>query len=998
MATRRQIVSAKVISGLMLLIFVEGGLALDPKKAITQYHLDIWTEREGLPQGSVQTITQTHDGYLWIGTRDGLARFDGVSFTVFRGETTAGLAANDIRALCEDKGGQLWVGTFNGGLSCYADGKFRSYTTQDGLPSNGVLDIFQDRRGNLWFGTWNGLARWDSGRFIHYGTAQGLVGDGRSICEDARGRLWVATDGALNHLRGDRFEMESRGVKLPESPFRKVYAGRDGVLWIATVGEGLLSLQDDKGTFYTKREGLPDNKVQTVFEDRNGNIWIGTWSGLCRLQDGTFATLTRQDGLPHDYVQALYEDWEGNLWIGTRGGGLARLRDGKFSNYTTREGLAHNFGKCVFEDREGTLWVGTHGGGLSRYQDKRFTNFTTDDGLASQYVWAIEQDQDGNIWVGTGRPAGLHVFKDGRFKAYGARQGLCVRNGIRAIAADNEGNLWIGGDSGGLCRFRAGEFTCFTTQDGLPSNSIRVIRPDRSGDLWIGTSDGLCRYRQGQFTRYTTDDGLAHNAVYAIFQDSEGVLWIGTQGGLSRYADGRFRSYTSRDGLFQNVIYQILEDDRNTLWMSSNRGIFSISKQAIVDFDRGRIHSLPCIAYGIADGMKSVQCEGANQPAGYKSRDGKLWFPTANGVTMIDPRNVRVNPQPPPVLVEQVWVGKQRLDPRSPARLSPGAREFRFQYTALSFTAPEKVLFKYKLEGLDDKWVDAETRRIAFYNEIPPGDYRFRVIACNSDGVWNEAGAVFAFALAPHFHQTAWFYALCGLMTVVAGWSFHRHRMKQARAQFSLVLAERTRIARELHDTLAQGFAGIAFQLEAVATRLGEAPAQAQQHLNLALRMVRHSLAEARRSVMNLRSAALENGDLAKALAETARLMLADRPVELELKSTGVVRPLAPKIENNLLRIGQEAITNSFKYAHAGKIRIELAYEPHRVTLKVQDDGAGFDLANLSASDGIHFGLLGMQERAKQMGARLQVHSRPRNGTEVVVEVPLNPVLSSSTA
>ncbi|HTE89095.1 MAG TPA: two-component regulator propeller domain-containing protein, partial [Terriglobales bacterium] len=311
MATRSQIASAKVISGLMLAIWVDSALALDPTKAITQYHLDIWTEREGLPQGSVQAITQTHDGYLWIGTRDGLSRFDGVTFTTFRAETTAGLLANDIRALCEDSAKQLWIGTFNGGLSCYSDGRFKSYTTKDGLPSVGVLDIFQDRNGKVWFGTWNGLAHREAGRFITYGTGEGLVGgDVRSICEDSRGQLLVATGDALNRLAGDRFEPAIKAARLPESPLRKVHTGGDGTLWIATIGEGLFSLRDDRGKVYTKREGLPDNKVETVLQDRNGNTWIGTWSGLCRLQNQSFATLCRQDGLPHDYIQALHEDWE----------------------------------------------------------------------------------------------------------------------------------------------------------------------------------------------------------------------------------------------------------------------------------------------------------------------------------------------------------------------------------------------------------------------------------------------------------------------------------------------------------------------------------------------------------------------------------------------------------------------------------------------------------------------------------------------------------------
>jgi signal transduction histidine kinase len=306
----------------------------------------------------------------------------------------------------------------------------------------------------------------------------------------------------------------------------------------------------------------------------------------------------------------------------------------------------------------------------------------------------------------------------------------------------------------------------------------------------------------------------------------------------------------------------------------------------------------------------------------------------------------------------------------------------------LSFAAPEKVLFKYRLEGLDKTWVNAETRRVAFYNEIPPGDYRFRVIGCNSDGVWNEMGATFAFALAPHFYQTIWFYALCVIAVGFAGWSFHRQRMARARAQFSLVLAERTRIARDLHDTLAQGFAGIAFQLEAVATRLTEAPSQAQQHLNLALQMVRHSLAEARRSVMNLRSPALENGDLGTALAETARHMIAGKPVDVQLKIFGTKHPLPGKTENELLHIGQEAITNSLKYAHASRIEIELNYEAAGVTLRIGDDGQGFDQHETGEDGEKHFGLLGMRERAKQMGARLSIQSERGKGTEVLVEVP----------
>src|SRR5439155_5525579 len=391
------------------------------------------------------------------------------------------------------------------------------------------------------------------------------------------------------------------------------------------------------------------------YQDSDGNLWIATWNGLSRLTDGKIANYSKQEGLPHNLVGELYEDAERSLWIGTHGGGLARLRDAKLRVYTTREGLANNFAKSVFAGRDGTLWIGTEGGGLSRYNAGKCTNYTVENGLPSNFVLTIGEDRVGNIWVGTAYPSALCEFNaDGRFTAYTRSQGFPIKYRTRSVFGDRDGNLWIGGSGGGLCRYRDGAFSCYSLLDGLPSELIRVIAQDRDGNLWVGTNDGLCRYRDGKFTVFTTRDGLAHNAVYSVYEAGDGTLWWGTQRGLSRYQGGEFRTYRSQDGLIQNIIYQIIEDDQQTLWMSSNRGIFSLAKQAVEDFEQGRIQSLPCVGYGLADGLKSTQCEGGTKPAGLRTQVGRLWFPSVHGVAVIDPKAIRRNLRPAPVLIEQV--------------------------------------------------------------------------------------------------------------------------------------------------------------------------------------------------------------------------------------------------------------------------------------------------------------------------------------------------------
>jgi ligand-binding sensor domain-containing protein len=671
-------------------------------------------------------------------------------------------------------------------------------------------------------------------------------------------------------MTGGKFTTFSTRDGLAGNVVRAIIEDRDGGLWIAT-GDGLNRLKDGRFTTYTTRDGLADNSVLSLLEDSQGNLWIGTAGGLNRFIKGSFARYGVKEGLSADRVASICEDREGSLWIGTYEGGLNRLKNGRFTSYAVEDGLADNIVRPVYQDRAGELWIGT-ARGLSRFSAGKFTTYTKTEGLADNSILSLCGDCSGGLWVGTND--GLSRLLNGKFVSYSARNGLS-NSTVLAICEDRNAGMWFGTDSG-LNRLRDGEFTFYTTRDGLTNDSIWALSPGHDGSIWIGTDGGgLNRWKEGRFSSFTTSDGLSNDIVMSLYEDADGTLWIGTGGGLSRFKDGRFTSYTTNVGMFDDVVFQILEDEKGNLWMSCNKGIFRVSKRELDDYASGKITSLNSVSYGTSDGMKSRECNGGFQPAGWKTRDGRLWFPTVKGIVMIDPDNITLNDRAPPVIVERVLVDNEPLDLAQRATLDPGREKFEIHYTALSFLAPEKVKFKYKLEGFDREWVDAGNHREVSYTNIPAGDYRFRVVASNDDGIWNEAGASFEFYLKPHFYQTYWFYGLCAVGVAMVGFGIYRLRVRQMRSQFSAVLAERNRMAREIHDTLAQGFVGISVQLESVAEMMDDSAQEARQHLDRARNLARSSLAEARRSVWNLRSQALENGDLPEALSSIAQSLTA---------------------------------------------------------------------------------------------------------------------------
>ncbi len=963
--------------------------ALDPHRALTQYGHDVWRTGDGLPQNAVLAVLQSRDGYLWLGTTSGLVRFDGVRFTVFDKSNTQAIGHNQISALFEDRDGALWIGTFGGGLARLQNGRFTAYTTRDGLSHDVVKAINQERDGALWIATLaHGVNRFKDGRFRVYTTRDGLPHDDVFAVAPGRdGGVWIATAGGLASFRDGKFTAYTTRDGLPSNRVVSVYEDRKGTVWAGTRDRGLVRLRDGGFSVLTVRDGLSSDAVSSILEDRAGALWFATKDrGLNRLYDGRFSAYTTKDGLSSDVVYSVVEDREGSLWIGTFGGGVNRLRDSRFVVFTSQNGLPYDHVRSVFADAKGRVWLATFGGGLGLLEDGRFSTFSRRDGLPHDRLFCVLQDRRGEVWVGTAG-AGLARRRGGRFTRYTTRDGLAHDN-VRALYEDRQGNLWVG-TSGGLSRFRDGRFTNYTTADGLPNDAVHAIHQDRSGALWLGTwGGGLARFQDGTFTALSRKDGVPNDFILSFYEDREGSLWIGTLGGgLVRLREGRFRVYTTKDGLFEDLVYQVLEDGRGNLWISCNKGVYRVSKRELDDLDRGVGRTVRSVAYGVADGMPSGECTSGSQPLGGKDRDGRLWIPTERGVVVIDPDRLETNQVPPPVSIEELLVDRRPVAVEGQPSLAPGGGDLEFRYTGLSFLVPGNVRFRYRLEGWNDDWVDAGPRRVATYTNIPPGRYRFRVLAANADGVWNEAGASFAFRLRPHFHQTWWFYGLVATTVGLAGLGLHRLKVRQVQAEFSAVLAERTRMSRELHDTLAQGFAGIAIHLDAAAECLPKGAPELRGHLALARALVRDSLAEARRAVLDLRPRALEQVGLAAALSAMAARLGAESTIHVEV--TGEPRRLTSTVEGHLLRIAQEAVTNALRHAGAREIRVRLEFGGDRVALRVEDDGRGFPVSPAAAPATGHLGLVGIRERAARLGGRLTLHSREGEGTEVLVEVPL---------
>ncbi len=1001
--------------------------ALEKNRPIRHFGRRVWQTDEGLPQNTVNCILQTRDGYLWIGTEGGLARFDGIRFTVFDRSTTPQIHSNEINNLYEDSRGVLWISTADGLTSL--DGTHWSVlTTQDGLPSNQVSSVYQDQKGLLWIATadgfvadWNGTVHSFANANVQAGEnvvailsdAQGVVwiagdqgiqaydkgkwkavytGSVTEFTKSQQGILWAATDRGIGKIENGKLRFEPEPTLLHGAEVETILADHAGDLWIGT-SAGLAVLDGQSTASYSTRNGLPGNSVHSIFEDREGAVWVSTDHGVARFVDGKMDVFTTQDGLSAPLVLSIFEDQEGSLWLGTDAGGMTMLRNQVFTSYTAADGLPEENTKTIFASQDhatgqdSVVWIGTDGGGLVRMLQQSFQTIRAKNGLASNIVLAIAQDTQDDLWVGT--PDGLdHIQKDGHIAHLTSADGL-ADDFVRSLLADGDGSLWIG-TRHGLSHWKNGAVETYTQMDGLNSDFIGALARDSKRDLWVGTLNGLNEWKQGKFSSYTVHDGLSSDIITALYADSKGALWIGTKGGgLNRMKNGRLFSYGNVDSIPQNI-YGFIQDNSGNLWISSDRGIFKLSLASLDNFVDGRAKNVSIVAYGTADGMPTSQCSSGGHPVVSKSADGALWFATPRGVTSIQPENAAYNTTPPPVAMEQVSIDGKVVPSNAPLRVAPGHTRYAFRYAGLSFIAPQSVRFRYRLEGFDPSWIDAGTRRQAEYTNLKPGTYRFRVIAENNDNVWNDTGTSFSFQVEPHIYQTLWFYLALCVMLAFATYELYRLRVRQMQSQFGAVLAERNRIAREIHDTLAQGLVGISLQLEIAKRVLADSNHAVKEHLESAISLVGSSLSEARRSIWDLRSQNSGAVDIPARLSEIVQQIKKKSTAEIVLEIHGAYRSIPEATAQELVKITQEAVINAVRHAEARNILVQVNYGSSSVQVLVADDGRGFtEEEAIHASTGGHFGLIGMKERAKMIQAALLVESQNGNGTKIMLKIDI---------
>ena len=1015
-----------------------------------EYVVDVWTSEDGLPQNSVTSIAQTPDGYLWLGTLAGVARFDGARFVVFDEENTPALNSSRIVYLHVDRQGNLWVRSEFGDLARWTDGRFRKFTAEDGLPPSGAGLLCDDPQGRLWLSAAlpDRVFRLEGGRFIptiesdHFplGSFFGLTSDGE-------GNIWAGSATNLYRLfPGEPVRVET-GEKDASLGILALGPSLDGGIWAAT-SQGIEKFRQ------ARREkrlagAEPITTASSLLEDRQGNVWVGTWGqGLLRFDSsGRFAKFHLTESSAFEVVRCLHQDHEGSLWAGVGGGGLYRLKPRVFKSYGIQEGLADKVVRSVAEDRDGRIWV-LSAAGVNWIRPGQPDRVQKVD-FEVPACWTVYPNQRGGVWIGT--------YANGLFRH--DSKGLAPIEELRshvfqALFEDRAGVLWAGSSSElfTLDTKGAGPIKRISEAAGVSQIRPRAIAQDRQGRVYLGLNrGGLLRGNGSEWTRFSKEHGLVSDRIWSLYVDRDDTVWIGTYGsGLSRFQGGRFFNFSDPSLKLPRYVTSILEDDTGYLWFGSNQGILRVLRTELNELAETGRGELNVHWYGASDGLRTIECVGGIQPAAWKARDGRLWFATVSGVSVVDPSRLPFNARPPPVVIEEVainheavegWTavnsgelsvisdqwsvasgqsfGAVKVGPRSTEaaahpdksalrtphsavlQIPPGNRRLEIQYTALSFTAPEKVRFKYRLENLDEDWTDAGGRRTAYYQALRPGDYRFRVIACNNDGVWTDRGASLALTVLPHFWQTVWFRLLLALVGAGSVLALHLRRVRRlnqarlAQEAFSRQLIEsqeneRKRMAAELHDGLSQELL-VMKNRALMGLKHGGNPLRMTEQFHEISTVATEAIRSVREIAQNLRPFQLDELGLTKAIEATLAKLNYSAGLQFRMKLDEVDGLFPPEFEIHFFRIVQECLNNIVKHSGATEAEVTVTKGSRQVRLVVRDNGKGF-ACPANATTGASrsgFGLNGLSERARLMGGHCEIKSQPGEGTAITVIIPL---------
>ncbi len=985
---------AAIVLGL-LVAACDCSFALNPSLDLTQYAHTAWTVRGGYSVGTIFAMAQTPDGYLWLASEFGLFRFDGVRFIAWQPPTGQHLP-NKPYSLLVTRDGALWIGTF-AGLVSWNGGKLTGYPE---LGETFVTSLLEDREGTVWAGTLEQQGRLCA---IRSGRAQCVGQDGAfggfvwSLGEDGSGSLWAGADSGLWQWKPGPPKRYAMGTRIGD-----LSNTDDGRLLIGMRGAGLKQLVSENVEAYAIRSATNPNELMSdrnvnsnkLLRDRDGGLWIGTdQRGLIHVHHGRTDVFKRADGLSGDIIAGLFEDREGNIWVSTAGGGFDRFRELPVTTVSVQQGLPSAAATSVLAAKNGNIWVAT-GNGLTRRNNEQITIFDRANGLPDDFVQSLFEDNRGRIWVFA---HGLVYFDGQRFVPVDG----VPSDEVYSITGDNAGNLWLSGNRG-LSHLHEGHLVENLSWSTLGRRQqAKVILSDQGG-LWLAfwQDGGVLYFKDGHVrSSYTAAEGLGKGPVAGLRLDRDRSVWAATQiGGLSRIKDGHIATLTTSNGLPCNTIHWTTEDDNGSLWLYTACGLVRIARNELDAWINDPRRRIETTVWDAADGVMPLGAPSSFGPTFAKSIDGKLWFLPGQDVAVVDPRHLAFNKVPPPVHIERIVADDKPYDLKPGMRLPDNVRNLRIDYTALSLVAPEKIHFKYKLEGQNRNWHEVINERQATYTNLPPRNYRFRVIASNNSGVWNEIGDSLEFSIAPAYYQTNWFRALIMAVVLAMIWGLYRLRLYQISREFNAQLEgrvdERLRVARDLHDTLLQSFQGLVPVFQTARNLLPGQSDRAAEVLDEGLHDAADAIVEGRNAIQNLRAKPSLDPDLGSML-NAAGQDLAQSPVAegsapaFRVVVEGSRQPLAPLLQDEIYRIGREMLRNAFRHAHATRIEAEIRYERDMFRLRIRDDGKGIDSSVLKeGARAGHWGLAGMHERAKSMGGRLKIWSEPGAGTEAELTVP----------